>query len=229
MKYIEFKQKLYSMKDEKFQEFSSSLSGSNLLLIGVRIPLIKEFVKKEKDDYELKLSDFELTESIELTLSYFLLSLLRLKTNEEQLVFLDNNLQYANGWIITDCLPQYLKKLTFKEYYPYFINFSSSKETYKRRASYVIAMKFYKNQDSLSFLNFIKTDSEYYVMMAQAWFLATMAIFHHNDVYQTLLRKDLDLTLKLKTISKISDSYRITNENKEKYKQLRNILKNELL
>ena len=64
-------------------------------------------------------------------------------------------------------------------------------------------------------------DSEYYVAMAQAWLLATLAIKHFSKVYQFLLTGSISKDLLSKTKGKIRDSFRITEENKLLIKNLK--------
>ena len=58
------------------------------------------------------------------------------------------------------------------------------------------------------------------VMMGQAWFLATVAISFGDEVYNYLSTLD-DQVLKRKTISKMCESYRISDELKLKVRSLR--------
>ena len=57
-------------------------------------------------------------------------------------------------------------------------------------------------------------------MMAEAWLLATIAITFPDEIYQ-FLSSTKDIALKRKTISKMCDSFRISQDTKEKFKQLR--------
>lgn len=225
MIYTDFINKLYSYSDEKHKEFSTTLSGSTLKVIGLKIPILKKLVKENYQDENLKLTDFNLNSSIEETLCFFLIGILRCKSFIEQLDFLDKYLRYANGWMITDTIPQFLKKASFDVYFPYFLKFSSSSETFKRRFAYVLAIKFYRDEKSLQFLPYIKTDSEYYVMMAEAWFLATMYISFPDNVISILKDDKIDVVLRRKTISKICDSYRISLDDKERVKIIRDNMK----
>ena len=61
-------------------------------------------------------------------------------------------------------------------------------------------------------------------MMAEAWFLATLAISFPDEVF-SFLKQITDTTLMRKTISKICDSYRIPEKEKDRFKSLRKPLK----
>lgn len=199
----------------------TNMVGTSLQTAGLKISKVKQCIKKYCKDDLLNLDDFPLAESVELTLCYFSIGLLRCKSFDEQMRFLDKNLKYADSWIITDHCPQYIKKSTYLEYKPYFLKFSKSKEEYKRRFSYVYLIKFYKDIKVKEFEEYIFNDERYYVYMAEAWMLATFAIFDEEGVFSYLNKENADVKLKRKTISKMCDSYRINKEIKEKFKALR--------
>ena len=58
------------------------------------------------------------------------------------------------------------------------------------------------------------------VMMSEAWLLQSIAIKYPDEVFNLLTTLE-DEKLKLKTISKICDSFRFNMEAKEKFKTLR--------
>lgn len=79
---------------------------------------------------------------------------------------------------------------------------------------------FYKDKRILEIFNHLNEFDEYMVYMAEAWLLATIAVIYQEEVF-VQLTKLKDEKLKLKTISKICDSFRFTTEQKEKFKSLR--------
>ena len=85
-------------------------------------------------------------------------------------------------------------------------------------------MKFYKDDDIKIFLDAVDNDDRYYVMMAEAWFLATAAITHKNEVLNLLKLDKYSATLRRKTISKISDSFRISENDTKEFKQIRSLI-----
>lgn len=220
MKYIDLERYLFEISEQKFAEFSKSLSNSEYISIGVKNPVIRQIVKDHVNDLELKTGDFVLGKYLEVDLIYFSLSLARSKDIDSQLEFLFKEIYKAKSWAVTDCITTYLKKITFEKYWPYFIKNYNSKHTYTRRMSYVLGLKFYKDKRILDILPYIRESEEYMVMMAEAWLMATIAITYPDEIYNYLLNLN-DITLKRKTISKISDSFRFTDETKNKFKELR--------
>ena len=220
MNYQELEKHLFAISDQKFADFSKSLSNSDYISIGVKNPVLRSLIKEHIKDNELKLNDFKLGKYLEVDFIYFGLGLCRCKDVNEQLDFLDRNIYKAKSWAITDCMSTYIKKIKFEEFWKFFIRNQDSKYTYSRRMAYILALKFYKDKEILKTLDYIKPSEEYMVMMAEAWLLATIAICYSNEIYDYLSKTD-DVVLKRKTISKINESYRFDEITKDKFKLLR--------
>ena len=220
MNFEQLRKHLLTIGDAKHASFSKSLSNSVYISIGVKNPVLKALVKENLKDEELKLGDFKLGEYLEVDFIYFALGVSRSKTVDEQLDFLDKNIYKAKSWAITDCVAPYIKKITFEKYWDFFKKNNDSKYVYVRRMSYILGLKFYKDKRILDVIPYIKNNEDYMVMMAEAWLLATVAIAFKDEIFD-FLSECKDLTLKRKTISKISDSFRFTEEEKNRFKSLR--------
>ena len=220
MNYSALLEHLRSRSDEKFAAFSKTLSNSDYKVIGVKNPILRRIIKDHKNDSELKTEEFKLGEFLEVDFIYFGLSLTRIKTEREKLEFLLKKIRYAKSWAITDTVATYFKKLSFDEYFSFFLKTYNSKFIYERRMAYVLGLKVCKEKHILDVLNSINENEDYMVMMAEAWLLATIAITFPDEIYQ-FLSNTKDIALKRKTISKMCDSFRISQDTKEKFKQLR--------
>ncbi len=220
MNYQELLNYLLSKSDKKFADFSKTLSNSDYQVIGVNNPELREIIKSHKNDSELNPKDFELGKYLEVDFIYFGLSLSRLKSSEQQLDFLKKEIKKAKSWAITDCMMSFLKKVSFEQFSDFFHSIYLSKHTYDRRMAYVLALKQYKDKRIVDILPLIQPNEEYMVMMAEAWMLSTVAITFEDDVFNCLVKLD-DMTLKRKTISKICDSFRFSEESKNKFRKLR--------
>lgn len=195
--------------------------GTNLKSASLKTPHVKEVVARYAKDSSFPLEEIPLDETVELTVCYFLLSLKKEGTFAKQMAFLQDKLGYANSWEITDCLQQVIHKAPAEDYQPYYRKWVKDKREYARRFAYVYAMKYYKEDDVGFFLDHLVFDERYYVYMAQAWMLATLAITHFDAICSFLRRPDIPESLRRKTISKMRDSYRISSKQKEIVKQIR--------
>ena len=211
---------LKSCSDAKFAAFSKSLSNSDYKVIGVKNPVLRQIIKDHKNDSELNTEEFKLGKFLEVDFIYFGLSLTRIKNERDKLDFLVKKIRFAKSWAIADTVATYFKKLTFEDYWSFFLKTYESEFIYERRMAYVLGLKLYKDERILNIINFINENEDYMVMMAEAWLLATVAITYPVEVYK-FLASTKDITLKRKTISKICDSFRFDQTTKEKFKQLR--------
>ena len=75
-------------------------------------------------------------------------------------------------------------------------------------------------------LPLLHDDEEYYVQMAQSWLIAELTISEPEIVLNWMKTNGLSYNINGKAIQKISDSFRITDEWKKKFKDLRAELKN---
>lgn len=220
MDYFAFKKLLFDSADNKNMEFAKKVFNTSYMIVGLMTPTLKRIIQEHYKDEDLNLSDFELGEYQEIDIAYLVIALKRAKTYKEQMEFLKNNLYFVKGWAVTDVLNQYLKKATFAEYFPFFEHFAKCKNTYEARFAYVGMLKHYGSPDIEKIVPLLRYNEEYMIMMAEAWLLATVAIKHSDLVYGLLKNMD-DEVLKKKTISKMNESFRISKEDKERFKELR--------
>lgn len=212
----DYQEKLNQSIDPKYQKFSSSLSGSLLPLLGIRIPLLRSLIKEVKDDKSFDPQKLKLNQYLEYNLSYLAISLERLNDIKSQMEFLSINLVYAKGWQVTDTLVSYVRKLSFKEYFPYFKDLIQSKDTFTRRFAIVLMRRFASDKDISKAFTYLKDDKEYYVEMAWAWLIADVMFYQPSQALLILKRKQLSSTIKKKATQKIRDSYRVDEELKLK-------------
>ena len=71
----------------------------------------------------------------------------------------------------------------------------------------------------------MKNDGHYYVQMGEAWLIAELAVTEPGNVYEWMRTCGLDYKICGKAVQKICDSFRISQDWKEKFKALRADLK----
>lgn len=202
-------------KDKKYQEFSSSLSGSDLPLLGVRIPVLKRLILSVEDDGGVDPDAFPLDRYIEISIAYFALSLLRKKNYQEQMEFLLAKLSFARSWQITDTILGFVEKAPFSSFFPYFVKMIDSPDIFTRRFGYVRMRAYSKDKEIKKVLPYIYRTKDYYVEMAEAWLLADIAVYYPELVLSYLQKKKVSLSLAAKAERKLLDSYRILPKDKE--------------
>jgi len=161
---------------------------------------------------------------------YFGVSLLNLCSIEEQLNFIEDNFDLLHDWWHVDQLTVFIKQINSKLAYDKAKKYIYDEREYVRRWGYVLFIKNLWNDESiLSYIySFFKDDNSYHVIMAEAWLLSYLAISFKNETYDFLKKSKLSYSLISKTIQKICDSYRVSSEDKNSWRNLRKQLKEKL-
>ena len=220
MTYKQLLKQLLDLKDEKYAAFQKPLCNSDYEIIGIKIPVLKKIAKEHYKDKDLNMSEFEHHHYLEVEMIYFILGMLQNKSMDDKLDFILKNVKYADSWMITDTPNGFLAGLDFDRYFEFFKKTYLSDHLFTRRIAYILGLKVYRDNRILQILNLLKDDDEYMVTMGQAWLLASMAICYPEEIYNYLAKSN-NVTLRKKTISKIVDSFRISNDYKAKFKELR--------
>ena len=179
--------------------------------------LIGRYVKAKADVSALR--PYILTEQ-QFHRIYFYVSLEQLKTVEERMAFIHNNLLFSDWWH-TDPLIGYVSDLDFDVALQYASEYVRSEAPFIRRWGYVLFISKLCRGHAAQLLPLTHDDEHYTVQMAQAWLVAELAVFEPEAVYRWFAENDLKYNINGKAIQKICDSFRICDEWKEKYKQLR--------
>ena len=185
--------------------------------------LIRRYVKEKTDFSDLR--EHVLIDQ-RLHRIYFHGSLKQIRTPEERLSFIDRNLLF-NDWWHTDQLIDFVKDAPFDTAYGYAERYVTDDDPFIRRWGYVTFIsKLCRDEENLDrILALFHNDDHYYVQMAEAWLIAELAVFFPERVYAWLPGTGLAYNVSGKAIQKICDSYRITDEMKEKFKGLRGQMK----
>ena len=179
--------------------------------------LIGRYVKAKADVSALR--PYILTEQ-QFHRIYFYVSLEQLKTVEERMAFIHNNLLFSDWWH-TDQLIGYVSDLDFDVALQYAAGYVHSEDPFIRRWGYVLFISKLCRGHAAQLLPLTHDDEHYTVQMAHAWLVAELAVFEPEAVYRWFAENDLKYNINGKAIQKICDSFRICDEWKEKYKQLR--------
>jgi hypothetical protein len=197
----------------------SKMVGTALPWLRIPVPHVKEVLKRWLIDPTFDPFLLPYGESVEMQQLFFWSVLARENDFARQMAFLQGYLGQAESWMITDGCSQYVRAAPAGAYQPFYQKMVRSKEEYERRFAYVLALR-YAREDPTFFLRELRYDDHYYVYMAQAWLLATMAIVHYEEVAAFLAKKETPLCLLRKSVSKMQDSYRISPSHKKRAKRL---------
>ena len=229
----EVKDYLLNHQDIKYREFSQNLNiCSEYKSIGVRLPIIRLFAKtlckKYSLDYLIREIDEEYYE--EIILKGFIIGNYKNITYKELINYINNHLTKIKDWSMCDSFVTSLKitKKYHDELWDYLNKLLNSKEEFIVRFSIVMMLNYYicdeyKNR-IYDVIKSIKSDS-YYVNMANAWLLSYMFIKYYDDTIYFVKNNNISEFVTIKGITKAIESYRISEIQKNKLRELRNDVK----
>lgn len=211
--YKEFINYLKTLSDLKYKEFHSKLVNTKFEIIGIRIPIIRNIVKKicktNVEEY------FKLVENnyYEEVMIYGLV----LANSDLLDKFFIDFIDRIDNWAICDSFVSSLKIINKKlgKYWIYTNSLIDYNNEFRTRVAIVIMLNYYLIDDYIDrvlyVISNIKTEY-YYVNMAISWLLSVAIIKYPDKVIELFKQNKLSKVIQNKAISKIQDSYRISKE-----------------
>jgi len=208
------------LKDDAHKVFVEKLTPGHIPSLGIKIPLIKQFVRTIQPTYEM-LEMIPLNEYIEQDILYgFLLNRLGKVKDERYDCYMEKYVASMSNWMTVDTFVSNtaFQKNEQEELYKRIQKWLTSKEEFVVRTGVVMIKKYFIQQKDFDELfELISTISygPYYIDMAVAWLLCSMAFLDFYYIYIHLIdvRKYSEFVYK-KTIQKMRESYLITQEQK---------------
>ena len=160
--------------------------------------------------------------------TYFQVSLGLIKNVEEQFKFIEDNFYNLNDWWHVDQLTQFISKDLSLDYaHKKAKEYINHPHIFARRWAYVMFMPtLVKDERSFAMIvQLLKDDNEYYVVMAEAWLISYLGIYYPDKTLEYLKTKPLEYNIVGRAIQKICDSFRINDDYKNKFKEIRRIYK----
>lgn len=222
----EIRKDLFNMQDKKYKEFHSSLSPNVDNIIGIKVPILrnyaKELLKKYKQE-EIKIGDkyYE-----ELLLQGMIIGLQNRESIENIIVKVNKFVPKINSWGVCDtfCTGLKITKKYQKEMFRVIEKYLKSNKEYELRFAIVMLLDYYINEEYidtvLKILNTIKSD-KYYVQMANAWAISICLVKYYEKTVEFLENCNLDNFTYNKAIQKAIESYRITDKQKEDLRKMK--------
>ena len=218
--YKEFIKYLMSVQDTKYREFHSSLVlNSKYDMIGIRVPIMrnisKEIAKGNIEEF-LTIAQDKYYEEVMiqgLTISHIKDEKLFYKYFKKYINKIDN-------WALCDSFCSSIKIVRKYEekYFSEAIKMALNESEFISRIGLVMILNHFIKEDNLdtifNTLNKIKSD-KFYINMAEAWLICEMYIKYPIIVKEFLKENNLNKFTQNKAISKIHDSYRVSQEDKE--------------
>ena len=218
--YKEFVKYLISMQDEKYREFHSLLVlNSKYKMIGRRLPIMRDIAKKiSQSNIEefLKYAQDNYYEEVMiqgLVISYI----------KDEKIFYNYFKEYVkkiDNWALCDSFCNSIKIVRKHEikYFIEAIKMSVKEAEFTSRVGIVMILNHFISKENLNviFDTLNKIHSEkFYINMAEAWLICEMYIKYPEETKSFIKKNNLNKFTQNKAISKIHDSYRVGEEEKE--------------
>lgn len=215
------KEKLFELADQKYKEFHSGLCPGSDNIIGVRVPILRNYAKELAKEYEvnelLKQIDNQYYEEIMLQGMLIGLTKQDFETMQNQI---EEFIPKIDNWAVCDVFCAGLKatKKRKEEIWQFIQKYLLSDQEFEIRFGVVMILDYYIEEDYLEkdFKIFDSIISQaYYVQMAVAWAISICLIKFYDETIHYLKTANLDDFTYNKALQKAIESYRITDEKKQ--------------
>ena len=221
------KEKLFELADQKYKEFHSGLCPGTDNIIGVRVPVLRNYAKELAKEYKvnelLKQIDNQYYEEIMLQGMLIGLAKQNFETMQSQI---EEFVPKIDNWAVCDVFCAGLKetKKRKEEMWNFIQNYLLSYQEFEIRFGVVMILEYYIEEYYLEkdFKIFNRITSQaYYVQMAVAWAISICLIKFYDETTHYLKTANLDDFTYNKALQKAIESYRITDEKKQILREMK--------
>ena len=209
---------IQQISDAKKAAFDRGIISTRYEIKGIKTKILDDFAKSlvriGADFYELPRDNYE-----EIILSGFYIANSHLPM-EDRMTMLKRFLPYIDNWGACDTIVSRLKG--FESEKEFFFSLLKREEPYEIRFGIVWLLKFQLKDNLKRVISEIDKvqNHDYYVEMAKAWCYAEAFIYDYDFMYNFLQKLD-NAFVRNKTIQKVCDSCRISDEEKDNLRKLR--------
>ena len=217
---------LFQMQDLKYKEFHSNLCPNVDDIIGVRVPVLREYAKELYKNN--KLSEIKIGNKYyeELVIQGMIIGFQTKEPIEEVIKQIKEFVPKINSWAVCDvfCAGLKITKKYPKEIFNLIQGYLKSEKEYELRFAIVMLLDYYINDEYidkvLQILNNVKSD-KYYVQMANAWAISICLIKYYEKTILFLEKCKLDKFTYNRAIQKAIESYRIQDNKKQELRKMK--------
>jgi len=222
------RKKLFELSDEKYKQFHSGLCPGVDNIIGVRVPILRNYAKELLKENSLNqlINEIDNKYYEEIMLKGMLIGLSKKENLTTILNYIKNFIPQIDNWAVCDvfCAGLKITNKYKKEMWEFIQSYLKSEKEFEIRFGIVMILDYYINEEYLEkdFKIFDSIKSEdYYVQMAIAWAVSICLIKFYDETIEYLVKCKLDKFTFNKAIQKAIESYRISDEQKESLKNMK--------
>ena len=221
------KEKLLELADPKYKEFHSGLCPGTDNIIGVRVPVLRNYAKELLREYGINelLIDNQYYEEIMLQGMLIGLANQDFETMQKQI---EEFVPKIDNWAVCDIFCASLKttKKKKEKMWQFIQKYLLSDQEFEIRFGVVMILDYYIEEDYLEkdFKIFDAITSQaYYVQMAVAWAISICLIKFYDKTIKYLETAKLNNFTYNKALQKAIESYRIVDEKKEILRRIKRL------
>lgn len=226
MKYEQIKERLYLLRDEKYQKFQSKLCPGVENIIGVRIPKLRQIAKEiAKGDWREFLIQAKDDTYEEIMLQGFVIGYVKTEF-EEIKKYIIEFVPKIDNWAVCDSFCSSLKitKKNQNEMLELLLPYLKTKQEYQIRFAVIMMLNYYLTDEYIEavfkLLSQIKQE-QYYVKMGVAWTLSMCYVKYPERTTEFLNKNQIDEDTYQKTLQKILESNQVDEETKRTIRQMK--------
>ena len=224
----EIKKELENLADKKYREFHKGLCPGTENILGVRIPVLRNYAKKLSKEKEIKylLENIDNQYYEEIMLQGMLIGLEKDNNIQNILNDVEKFVPKIDNWAVCDVFCGGLKitKKYLEEMWNFLQKYLKSEKEFEIRFGVVMLLDYYITEEYLEkdFKIFDDIKSEkYYVQMAVAWAISICLIKFYDRTIEYLKNANLDKFTYNKALQKAIESYRITDMQKQELRKMK--------
>lgn len=224
----QIKQKLLDLSDKKYHDFHSSLCPGTHNIIGVRVPVLRNYAKElfEQQDWKKTINEIDNQYYEEIMLQGMLIGQVKNEDINTILKYVEDYVPKIDNWAICDvfCAGLKITKKHKKEMWEFIQKYLKSNKEFEIRFAVVMILDYYIEKQYLEeIFNIFDNiqNEEYYVKMAVAWAISVCLIKYYDETIDYLDKSRIDKWTFNKSIQKAIESYRISDDKKDILRNLK--------
>lgn len=222
------REKLFELADNKYKEFHNSLCPNSDNILGVRVPTLRQLAKQISKENGIEFLNTYKPEYYEEKVIYGMAIGYTKMELDLRLKYLDEFVPIIDSWAVCDvaCSTYKFTTKNLEEMWEYIQKYINSDKEFEVRFAAVMLMDYYINDEYidkvLDIYNNINLD-KYYVQMGVAWGISVAFVKYEEKTMEFLKSKNnkLDKFTYNKSLQKIIESYRVSNETKNVIRQMK--------
>jgi len=223
----EIRERFLTSSENEYKKFSDrTVVPKEHRVIGIRMPVIKQFAKDiAKSEWRSYLNETDDEYHEDLLLRGFIVAYAKMN-DDERFHLMREFIPKMDNWAVCDsfCMALKVTKKNADAFWEFALSCLNAKEEFRVRSAVVIMLAHFIDKehinDIIGHMDSVKHDM-YYVKMAVAWCIADCFIKFPKETMEYLKNNTLDKWTFNKALSKITDSFRVSSEDKEEIRKMR--------